>query len=112
MKKLIKLIALAGCLVSASAIAQAGSQWTGNKKVTSVQVVHNGGMVIYLDSEVNPICTNAGTSSVYVMPTQSGVTEAGAAAMLSSSYIALTANLNVSILYDDSTSYCLSLIHI
>lgn len=72
MNKLIKLALLVVCFISGNAIAAADKwtdKWTGDKKATSVQVLQNGGLIIYLDSEVNAACTMAGTNSIYALLT-------------------------------------------
>ena len=105
MKKVVKLLALVGCIVGGHVNAVAAT-WTGSKKVTSVQVVNTGGIIIYFDSEVEAACTDAGTNSVYVLATFNGVTEEGINGIRSSAFIALTTGMSVTVLYDESTSRC------
>ena len=101
MKKLIKLIALVGCMAAANVHAEvAAASWTGDKKVTSVQVVNTGGIVIYFDSVVNAACTDAGTNSIYVLAEQQWVTEEGLNGIRSAAFMALTTGLKVNVLYD------------
>ena len=105
MKNLVKLAFLAGCFAASSVNATA-VKWTGLMTVTSVQVVNTGGIIIYLDSEVNTACTKAGTNSIYVYQNQQGLTENGLDAFRSSAFVALTSGLKANILYDDSTPDC------
>lgn len=86
--------------------ANATNTWTGVKKVEHVQIVETGGILIGLDSEINPVCTDAGTSVLYVYPNQGGMTPEGVKAFLSASLTALASGMSVNIMYDDSTARC------
>ena len=104
MKKVVKLLALVGCI--ASCHVSAAAKWTGDKKVTSVQVVETGGIIIYFDSTVNAACTDATTNSVYVLPNMHFMTQEGVNAIRATAFVALTTGMSVSVLYDESTSKC------
>lgn len=86
--------------------ANAADTWTGLKKVEHVQIVQTGGILIRLDSEINPTCTDAGTSVLYVYPNEGGMTSDGVKAFLSASLTALASGMSVNILYDNSTARC------
>ena len=102
-KKIIFLFLTFILSVSANA---AIDDWTGGKNVVKVQVVENGGILIYFDSEVNAVCSAAGTNSIYVYVGRAGVTEAGLKAFTSVALTALSTGMKVSVLYDDSSSHC------
>ncbi|WP_444996826.1 hypothetical protein [Aliikangiella sp. IMCC44359] len=104
MRHLIFIIICIFCFLTTNVNAE--NKWTGGKKIQSVQIVEHGGIIIYFDSEVNPTCTNAGTSSIYVYKDQVGMTDDGVKAFLSSSLTALTTGMTVDAMYDDSTSLC------
>lgn len=84
----------------------AAATWTGLKNLVSVQVVQNGGLVIFFDSEVNSVCTKASTKSVYIMSGYQSVTIDGVKSFLFTSLTALSTGIQVTVLYDDTTSHC------
>ncbi|MET1257345.1 hypothetical protein [Aliikangiella maris] len=101
------LTLMAFCIVCSLAFnVKAEHKWTGAKKIKSVQIVEHGGIIIYFDSEVNPVCTNATTSSIYVYKDEAGMTADGVKAFLSASLTALSTGMTVNAMYDDSTSLC------
>ena len=91
-------------LVSSGLFAQ--DQWTGVKQVVSVQVVSHGGFIVNLDSEINPDCTQAGTSALLIYPYKNGVTNSGARSLLSTALIAFSTGNRVNIMYSDESGYC------
>lgn len=100
----IILVACFFTLISMNAIS--ADKWTGDKKINQVQVVQNGGFLLYLDSEIHPSCSNAGTSVLYIYPNNGGLSQDGAKAFLSAALLAFASNLTVTVMYDDSTGYC------
>jgi len=103
----IKMIIFVVLILIFSTAAYADvDDWTGSKSVVSVQVIQTGGIIIYFDSAVNPVCSAAGTNSIYVYSGQQGVTEDGLKAFLSTALTALSTGMKVSVLYDDSSSNC------
>jgi hypothetical protein len=103
--KLYKVISIMCLLVMSQAI-YAQNVWTGKKKVSSVQVINDGGFMIYFDSEISSTCSHSGTSSLLVYSGQGGVTDAGIKSLLSTALAAFTAGKNLNVMYDNSTSYC------
>ncbi len=107
MKNIVVTLLLA-CTVFSD--ANAADVWTGEKEIVSIQVVEHGGFLIYFSTEVNSICTNAGTKSIYVYPVSSPgslVNDAGLSALLSTALVALTTGMMVNVMYDDATNLCL-----
>jgi hypothetical protein len=90
----------------ASVDASAGNVWTGYKTVTEVQVVEDGGFLLYFSSAIGSPCSTAGNNALYVYVGSNFVTADGAKAMLGAALAALAGGLKVSVLYDDSTSFC------
>jgi len=93
-------------LFLSSGLVHAQNVWTGKKKVTSVQVINDGGFVIYFDSEISPGCTHAGTNALSIYSGQGVVTDAGLKSLLSAALTAFTAGKFINVMYDDSTVYC------
>jgi hypothetical protein len=80
--------------------------WTGPMTINTVQVVDNGGFIIKMDQEINPLCTYAGSDTLFIYPYKNGVNQSGIKSLLSTALIAFTSELKVNIMYDDSTMYC------
>lgn len=80
--------------------------WTGSKKVASIQVVDNGGIIIGFYSEINKDCTEANTSRLYVYSGQHQMTTDGVKSFLSVSLTALSTGMSVNIMYEDSSAFC------
>ncbi len=105
MKKWVKVLALVSCIAGGNANAVV-AKWTGYKTVTSVQVVDSGGIIIFLDSEINPKCTKSGTEAVYVHPSYHNMTDKGVDGVRSTAFLALSTGMKVNVLYDESTAFC------
>jgi hypothetical protein len=86
--------------------ASASNVWTGYKNVQEVQVVEDGGFLIYFTSPIGSPCSSAGTNALYVYVGANFVTADGAKGMLAAALSALATGMKVSVLYDDSTSFC------
>ena len=89
-----------------SSYANAGNVWTGVKTIVSVQVVETGGFLIGFDSDISPVCSQAGKNRLYVYPDHQGMTQEGLKAFLSASLMAMSAGMKVNVMYDDATPYC------
>lgn len=93
-------------LLAMPVFALSATKWTGAKTVISVQIVEHGGFLLGFDSEIEPACTQAGTNTLYIYPNQNGVSAAGLNAMLSASLLALSAEMKVDVMYDNTDSKC------
>jgi len=104
MKKVLTLLTM---IIASSAFQiYAEVKWTDYKKIVSVQVVGTGGFLVGFDSEINPLCTMAGTSRLYIYPEHNNVTTDGAKALLSTALMALSTGMSANIMYDDSSTRC------
>lgn len=102
----LALTILFGVFTVASVPASATNVWTGYKTVTEVQVVEDGGFLLYFSSPIGSPCSSAGNNALYVYIGGNFVTADGAKAMLGAALSALATGMKVSVLYDDSTSFC------
>ncbi|WNO08670.1 hypothetical protein [Teredinibacter sp. KSP-S5-2] len=100
----VVLVACFSVLISMNAIS--ADVWTGNKKIKRVQIVQNGGFLLTFDSVIQPSCSIAGTSALYIYPDKGGITQEGIKSFLSTALMAFSTDLNVDVMYDDSTGYC------
>lgn len=101
-KKFIFLIPILSLAFSGSA----HSAWVHGKTITKIQIVEHGGFILYFDSTVNGVCTNAGINSLYIYPNENSVTDNGAKAMLSTSLTAFSTGMKVDVMYDDTVGPC------
>ena len=106
MRKFVGYSVLCAVSTLVSLDAAATNVWTGYKSVTAVQVIENGGFLIYFDSAIGNPCSSAGNNALYVDVGQNFVTADGAKGMLAAALSALAAGMRVSVMYDDSTSFC------
>jgi len=90
----------------ASVDVSATNVWTGYKSVTEVQVVEDGGFLLYFSSPIGSPCSTAGNNALYVYIGGNFVNADGAKAMLGAALSALATGMKVNVMYDDSTSFC------
>jgi hypothetical protein len=90
----------------ASLDVSATNVWTGYKTLTEVQVVEDGGFLLYFSTPIGSPCSPAGANALYIYIGGNFVTADGAKGMLAASLSALATGMKVSVLYDDSTSFC------
>jgi hypothetical protein len=100
-----KLLMFAGLALSIvlPGTASAGLGWSGALTVTNIEIVNDGGFVVYPSGGLSAACTVGG---VYIYANQNNVTADGVKALLAVVLTALTAGKTVQILYDDSTAQC------
>lgn len=107
LKSVIILIVIS--MVSFVQMSHATELWTGQKNIKAIQVVSNGGFLIFFNSEVNSACTAAGTDSVYIYPGQVwSVTTEGVQALLAIALSAYHSGDKVTVSYDDGSPNCWS----
>jgi len=80
--------------------------WTGPRQLVSVQVVEHGGFIVQFENIIDPICTAAGVTRLYVYSGPAGATTQGVESMLNSAMTAMANNMPVDIMYDNSTEKC------
>ena len=79
---------------------------SGLKTITAVQMLNNGGCLIYFDSEVHANCTTAGTRAVYVYPNKNGVTSEGLQSLVAITLSSFHSGTKVKVVFDETVPDC------
>lgn len=108
MRKTFATIVSAILFICAVGQSHAAVKWTGYKTISEVQVGETGGFLIYFESEVNPLCTAAGTNSIYIFVGNGyyPVTAEGLPSLLSAAMTGLATGMKANVIYDDSVANC------
>jgi len=101
-RRLCILLGIAASMM-VPAVASAGLGWSGALTITNIEIVNDGGFLVYPSGGLSAACTAGG---IYVYAGQNNVTTDGVKALLSVVLTALTSGKTVQILYDDSTPQC------
>jgi hypothetical protein len=88
--------------LASSPQGSAADVWTPSLIPLRIQVTEGGGVIIYFESQVSSTC---GTR-VHIYHNQNSVNESGVKGMHATALAALAAEKRISVMYDDSTSYC------
>jgi hypothetical protein len=101
-KSRIAVGVLFGMMLAAPTLAS--PVWTAAGTISNIEVIEDGGFLIYTSVALSASCTAA--HAIYVEVNGNGVTADGVKALLATALAALSAGRNVQILYDDSTQFC------
>lgn len=82
--------------------AHSADVWTPALVPSSVQATESGGFIVYFESSFSSVCGNR----VHIYQGYHSVNDSGAKAMLATALAALSSERRISVMYDDSTSYC------
>lgn len=80
--------------------------WVHDTKINRVQIVNDGGFLLYLNKDARPACTSVGTKVLYFYADKAGVSSDGIKAMLSGAMLAYASGKTIDIQYDDSHPHC------
>lgn len=103
MRRYLSLIAFT--MLAFNVGASDSQTFTKPLEIKEILVAENGGFVLFLKEELNPICQFNGTAA-HIWPSQQGVNSNGAKNMLSAALTAKTMGLKVSLRYSGANSSC------
>lgn len=85
--------------------AFSGNIWDSQNKISKIWVLSDGNFAIYTSSVVNSVCQSEG-ELLHVYLNQNSVSASGVKNLLSTALLAMSADMNVEIKYDNSSSSC------